>query len=299
MRGQSSLGPRRFGTLRVCSGMTRVGSSSPGGGAGSSPPPSIKPRMASDSWASFCGSFSAFLPKSPRLRRSFSSRRCVYSFLYSSRSRCAFCNASSRANDSTIDEATRSLTSNECRIADQLSSRDERIANIFPTPRARTASQQLRQLPRIELHRHTAAGRRQVEHCAVKPLVEQAVTVAVKPQRLEPGRVAIGENKDRACLRILTELALHQLRQPVKPLAHVDELSAHEDANCCRNHAFSRIASSERSCCASKPSGMCKRRPRTSSSKRACEARLLISTNGKLATPAARDTGAFRVATGF
>ena len=33
--------------------MTRAGSSSAGGGVGSSPPPSIKPRMASDSWASF------------------------------------------------------------------------------------------------------------------------------------------------------------------------------------------------------------------------------------------------------
>ena len=83
--GQSSLEPRRFGTLCVCSGMTRVGSSSAGVGAGSWPPPSIKPRMASDSWASFGGSFSV-LPKSPRLSRSFSSRKCVYSFLYSSHS---------------------------------------------------------------------------------------------------------------------------------------------------------------------------------------------------------------------
>src|ERR1041384_1418501 len=159
----------------------------------------------------------------------------------------------------------------ECRIADHLSSGDARGTISFSSRRTRATVKQRRELRRIELHGPASARRRQLEHRAVQAFVQQAVAVAVEPERLEPRRVAIGEHEERARLRVFAKLASNELRETVEPLAHVDGFRAHEDADRCRNHADSKISSSARSCCASKALGMCSRRPRTSSSNRALE----------------------------
>src|SRR5690606_20378716 len=56
-------------------------------------------------------------------------------------------------------------------------------------------------------------------------------------------------------LRVLTELRPYEIRQAIEPLAHVDRLGAHEDANTRRDHGASRIERSRRTATASKSQG--------------------------------------------
>jgi hypothetical protein len=172
----------------------------------------------------------------------FFTQVCVFSFLYSSRSRRVFCSSSSRACDSANDAATRSLTASyECRIADHLSSGDGRRSSNFPMRRPRTAAQELCELSRIELDRHAPAWCRHFEHAAVRTLVEEAVAVMVEPQHFQTGRAATGEHEERARLWVFAELVLHELRESIEPLAHVDRLGADEDPNRRGNHAVSIV----------------------------------------------------------
>src|SRR5690606_29335234 len=110
--------------------------------------------------------------------------------------------------------------------------------------------------------------RRELEHCTVQPLVEQAVPVAVEPQHLQPRGSTVGEHEPRATLRLLTELRFHQVRQAIEPLTHVERLGAHEDANAGRDHDASKTCSNRRNAAASKSDGtLSLTLPRSSSSK--------------------------------
>src|SRR5689334_2222011 len=71
----------------------------------------------------------------------------------------------------------------------------------------RSSCEQLRQARGIDAHRRRAgAGERQLEHSAVKALVQHAEAVALEPEHLDSRRPLVGEHEQSAAaLRILPD----------------------------------------------------------------------------------------------
>jgi hypothetical protein len=68
-----------------------------------------------------------------------------------------------------------------------------------------------------------------------------AKPAAIPHQRFDPRMAPIGEQKQVAAKRVLSELVAHQAIQPVKPFAHVDGTYREIDA-CSRAEAEHRLS---------------------------------------------------------
>lgn len=89
---------------------------------------------------------------------------------------------------------------------------------------------------------HRELGRSEVMH----RLLERRLAVAVEPQNLDSRGPLVGEDEERAALRILTQVLLSGQRETIERAPHVLRLLAYEDADRGGDHAAPRSAANTR-----------------------------------------------------